>query len=83
MPWGMHRHRPETQMEPRLAVRIWGRTKSAINPSVNMQSVPVSSPLHLTQTPNTVIKKKLIPSVLDCVGCPCNGVGRVNHFADV
>ncbi len=32
----------------------------------------VSSPLHLTPTPNTVIKEIPIPSVLDCVVSPCN-----------
>ena len=34
-------------MESHRAVRIWGRTESAINPSVNVQSVP-----SLTVAPN-------------------------------
>ena len=68
----MHWHRPDLQMEPRRAARILVRTKSAIRPSVNVQSVPhllVASPHAML---NTVIKKIQMQSVLDCVESPCN-----------
>ena len=68
----MHWHRPDLQMEPRRAARILVRTKSAIRPSVNVQSVPhllAASPHAML---NTVIKKIQMQSVLDCVESPCN-----------
>jgi hypothetical protein len=77
--WGLHWRIPVDQMEPRRAVRIWARTKSATRPSVNVQSVPsfLAASHHVkAENRNKKNEDQDQPSepsqlVLDCVGSPC------------
>ena len=52
-----------------------GVAPSAINPSVDVQSVPVVPLIQTTKMQETITKKTLFPTWLDYVGSPCKGLG--------